>query len=604
MSTIAPALPHWDLTVVYPGLDSSQFAQGFANFVANVDRLIELFDRHGVGSVLDGSGSAGRTAEAFDEVTNVYNEVLNEMETHNAYIYSFLSTDSRSALAQAKYSEYEMQEVRISKLSTRYSAWIGQFDREHLLAKSQVARDHEYVIALAAISAAHQMSPAEEELAAELYPSGGGAWTKLHQTVTSQIMVPIELGGESKTVPMTEIRNLAHDPDPETRERAYRAEISAWEANAAPLAAALNSIKGASLTLLARRRWDSALDLALFQNHIDRETLDAMLAAARESFPDFRRYWQLKSRLLNRERLPWWDLFAPIGSSTQSWSYDDSVEFITEQFGSYSQKMSDFAARAFRENWIDAEPRIGKTGGAFCMPLIRDESRILSNYSPSYSGMSTLAHELGHGYHNLNESIRTMLQRGTPSTLAETASIFCETIIRTAALSQANEQEQIAIIESSLQDSAQVVVDITSRFLFESRVFEGRAQHELSIDDFNTLMLDAQKETYGDGLDPNALHPYMWAVKSHYYEVGHAFYNFPYMFGLLFGLGLYARYLENEQEFKSGYDELLSMTGMADAASLAAGFGINLRSIDFWRSSLALIVANIDCLEALTQSTS
>jgi oligoendopeptidase F len=214
--------------------------------------------------------------------------------------------------------------------------------------------------------------------------------------------------------------------------------------------------------------------------------------------------------------------------------------------------------------------------------------------------MSTLAHELGHGYHNLNESIRTMLQRETPSTLAETASIFCETIIRNAALAQANELDQIAIIESSLQDSAQVVVDITSRFLFESRVFEGRAQHELSIDDFNTHMLDAQKETYGTGLDPNTLHPYMWAVKSHYYDVGHAFYNFPYMFGLLFGLGLYARYLENENEFKAGYDELLSLTGMADASTLAARFGIDLRSTEFWRSSLALIVSDIGRLEALT----
>jgi pepF/M3 family oligoendopeptidase len=587
------------MTVVYPGLDSDQFARGFAAFVSKLDRLAELFDHHNVGAQAEVTDTS-----AFEEVTNALNDFILEEETHGNFIYSFLSTNSRDALAQAKFSEYEIQAVRLSKLETRFNAWIGSLDRAKLLADSQVARDHAYAIELAAIKASHQMSAAEEELAAELYPSGGGAWAKLHQTVTSQIMVAIELDGESKTIPMTEIRNLAHDDDAETRQRAYRAEIAAWEANAAPLAAALNSIKGESLTLLARRRWDSALDLALFQNHIDRETLDAMLAAARESFPDFRRYWQLKARLLGRDKLPWWDLFAPIGSSTQSWSYDDSAKFITEQFGAYSQRISDFAARAFRENWIDAEPRPGKEGGAYCMPLIRDESRILSNYSPSYSGMSTLAHELGHAYHHLNESRRTMLQRDTPSTLAETASIFCETIIRNAALAQANEREQIAIIESSLQDSAQVVVDISSRFLFESRVFEGRAQHELSIEDFNTLMLDAQKETYGDGLDPHALHPYMWAVKSHYYSVGGSFYNFPYMFGLLFGFGLYARYLENEEEFKAGYDDLLSMTGMADAATLAGRFGIDLRSIDFWRSSLALVAADIDRLALLTQVSS
>jgi oligoendopeptidase F len=598
VSTIAPALPHWDMTVFFPGIDTPQFEQAFTDFTSNIDRLSEFFDRFNVGP--DSETADLGSAEAFDEVTNAYNELIAESDFIGNYLYAFISTDSRNTVAQAKFSEFEMQAVRLSKLETRYAAWIGRLDRSKLLANSQVARDHEYVIEQAAIQASHQMSAAEEELAAELYPSGGGGWTKLHQTITSQIMVPIELDGVQKTLPMTEIRNFAHDADPETRQRAYRAEIAAWEANATPLAAALNSIKGESLTLLARRRWDSALDQALFQNHIDRETLDAMLAAARESFPDFRRYWQLKAKLLGREHLPWWDLFAPIGSSTQSWEYGDSTKFIIEQFGTYSQRMSEFAARAFRENWVDAEPRPGKEGGAYCMAVIRDESRILSNYSPSYGGMSTLAHELGHAYHNLNESTRTMLQRGTPSTLAETASIFCETIIRSAALAQATEQEQIAILESSLQDSAQVVVDISNRFLFEAAVFESRAQHELSIDDFNTLMLDAQKETYGDGLDPNALHPYMWAVKSHYYDAGHAFYNFPYMFGLLFGLGLYARYLENENEFKTGYDELLSMTGMADAATLAARFGIDLRSIDFWRASLALIVNDIDRLAALT----
>lgn len=586
------------MTVIYPGLDSPEFSRGFAAFVAKIDHLAALFDSQQVGPA--GDQRAADSATAFDEVTNAYNDLLEESETLGNYIYSFLSTNSRDAVAQARFSEYEMQAVRLSKLATRYTAWIGQLDRAKLIEESAVARDHAYVIELAAIRAAHQMSAPEEELAAELYPTGGGAWTKLHQTVTSQIMVPIELGGESMSIPMTEIRNLAHDPDPETRQRAYMSEIAAWEANAVPLAAALNSIKGESITLLDKRRWDTALDLALFQNHIDRETLDAMLAAARERFPTFRRYWRLKARILDRDRLPWWDLFAPLGESTQSWSYDESTQFIADQFGAYSPRMSEFAARAFRENWIDAEPRPGKEGGAYCMSLRADESRILSNYSPSYSGMSTLAHELGHAYHNLNESIRTTLQKGTPSTLAETASIFCETIIRNAALAQANEQEQIAIIESSLQDSAQVVVDITSRFLFESRVFERRGQHELSIGDFKTLMLEAQKETYGDGLDAQALHPYMWAVKSHYYDVGHAFYNFPYMFGLLFGLGLYARYLENEEEFKAGYDELLSLTGMADAATLAGRFGIDLRSTDFWRSSLALIGDDIDRLASLT----
>ena len=297
--------------------------------------------------------------------------------------------------------------------------------------------------------------------------------------------------------------------------------------------------------------------------------------------------------------MAWYDIFAPVGESTRTWEYPEATDYIVKQFGTYSDKLSGLAARAFSENWIDAEPRSGKRDGAFCMSLRTEESRVLANYKPVYGGVRTLAHELGHAYHNLVKASRTMLQRDTPMTLAETASTFCETIIRGAALQDADEQEQFSILELSLQDSCQIVLDISSRYLFENRVFEKRLQRELSVDEFNELMLQSQKETYGDGLDQNLLHPYMWAVKGHYYSSGLSFYNFPYMFGLLFGLGLYARYEKDPEEFKKGYDDLLSSTGMADAATLAARFGINVRTPEFWRGSLDVLRADINRFEEL-----
>jgi oligoendopeptidase F len=294
-------------------------------------------------------------------------------------------------------------------------------------------------------------------------------------------------------------------------------------------------------------------------------------------------------------------MFAPVSSNENVWEYEDAAAFIIKQFGTFSPRLSVFAARAFREHWIDAEPREGKVDGAYCTPLRKDESRVFANYKASFDGVSTLAHELGHGYHNLNLAQCTMLQRSTPMALAETASIFCETIIRNAALQNAGRQEQIAILEASLQGACQVVIDITSRFLFEQRLFGQRTQRELSIDELNNLMLEAQRETYGDGLDEKALHPYMWAMKPHYYSSRLSFYNYPYMFGLLFGLGLYARYKEDGEKFKSGYDELLSRTGLADAATLAQQFGINIRSVDFWRASFDIVRQDIELFEELTQ---
>ncbi len=228
-----------------------------------------------------------------------------------------------------------------------------------------------------------------------------------------------------------------------------------------------------------------------------------------------------------------------------------------------------------------------------------DASRVLANYRPVYGGMGTLAHELGHAYHNHVLSERTMLQRDIPSTMSETASIFCQTIVRQAALADASAEEQLTILEAELQSACQVVVDISSRFLFEQQVFARRQGRELSACELCELMTDAQGETYGEGLDSEALHPYMWAVKPHYYSPSRSFYNFPYTFGMLFGLGLYARYQADRARFRAGYDDLLASTGMADAASLAARFGIDIRAHAFWRSSLDVVRADIDRFIAL-----
>ncbi|MGA7730316.1 MAG: M3 family oligoendopeptidase [Chloroflexia bacterium] len=598
MTAPTRTLPHWDMTPIFPGLDSPAFEGGFRSLVESIDGITDLFERYEVRRH-DPAPLDDETVARFEEVIARWNDLLDQYHTLSAYIQCILATDTRDNLVQSRFSEMQGQAVRVNLLGTRWIAWVGSLDVEALIERSRQAAEHAFNLRKAWEDAHHLMSPAEEALAAELHPSGGGAWEKLHVNFTSQLSVPLEKEGEVQVLPMSEIRNLAFDPDRSVRQRAYEAEIAAWKRAEVPVAAALNSVKGEVSTLSLKRGWESALDEAISDSNIDRATLDAMLGAARESFPHFRRYLRAKARALGLDRLAWYDIFAPVGESTQVWEYEDATRFITEQFGSYSLRLGSFAERAFREQWVDAEPRVGKRDGAFCAPIRRDESRVFTNFKPSYGGMSTLAHELGHAYHNLNKADRTTLQKSTPMTLAETASIFCETIVRNAALQDATPQEQLSILEASLQSSCQVVVDITSRFLFESRVFDKRRERELSADEFSALMLEAQQETYGDGLDPDALHPYMWAVKPHYYRTGLSFYNFPYMFGLLFGLGLYAQYQKDPEAFQRSYDDLLSSTGLDDAAGLASRFGIEIRTPDFWRASLDIIRADIDRFEAL-----
>lgn len=598
MTATAPALPHWDLTPFFPGLDAPEFAAAKQSFSQHIQELTTLFNEHGIGKQ-EAQALDDATVQTFEVALDHLNALLREQHLLHAYVYCFVTTDSRDNLAQARFSELQRDNVRVTQLEVRFTAWVGSLDVDALLERSPLAREHSFALRRMQQEAQHQMSPDQEALAAELEPSSGTAWSRLHGNITSQLMVTLELDGKQQTLPMSQVRNLASDADRDVRRRAHEAELQVWEQNALPLAAALNSIKGEVNTLAERRKWESALDAALWDNTIDRQTLDAMMTAARESFPDFRRYLRAKAKALGLEKLAWYDLLAPIGEGDGTWEWDDATVFIAEQFGSYSPRLQQFAERAFNEQWIDAEPRAGKRDGAYCISLRGDESRVFSNFKPSFDGVRTLAHELGHAYHNFNLAQRTQLQRQTPMALAETASIFCETIIRQAAMCKANEAEQFAMIEATLKAACGLVVDISSRFLFEQQVFECRKERELSVDELNELMLQGQRDTYGDGLDETTLHPYMWAVKPHYYSPGRSFYNYPYMFGLLFGLGLYARYEQDPEAFKAGYDDLLSSTGLDDAATLAQRFGIDIRTPEFWRSSLDVLRADIDRFEQL-----
>jgi pepF/M3 family oligoendopeptidase len=360
----------------------------------------------------------------------------------------------------------------------------------------------------------------------------------------------------------------------------------------------MNGIKGWVNTLNKHRGRIDALHAPIDQARIDRETLEVMMAAMKESFPTFRRYFKAKAARFGGEALPWWNLFAPTGKLDKSYSFDEAAEFIQANFDKFSPDLSAFAQTAFDHNWIDAEQRPGKRGGAFCMsvPAVK-ESRILCNFDGSLDQVMTIAHELGHGYHNYNmfQAGKTPLQRQTPMTMAETASIMCETIVFNAVMETISDpQAELALLETALISDAQVIVDIYSRFLFEKEVFERREKSELSADELCEIMEDAQSQTYGEGLDPAYRHKFMWTWKPHYYYAGLSFYNFPYAFGMLFGVGLYAIYQQRGADFIPDYKQLLSSTGEAPAAELAARFDIDIRSKAFWADSLAVVGGRIN----------
>jgi pepF/M3 family oligoendopeptidase len=500
-------------------------------------------------------------------------------------------------------SEFEQMMVKANILNTRFQAWAGKLGKAAIkkAAKTNAsAKAHEFALLESAEQAKYLMSEAEEALAAELTLSGGNAFGKLQGTVTSQLTVDFELDGRMQKMPMPALINLRSHPDESVRRRAYEAENQAWEGVKEVLAACMNGVKGETLTLDKKRGREDAIHASLDFARIDRATLEAMLGAMRDSFPMFVRYFKHKAKLLGNPsgRLAWWDLFAPMGKTDKVYSWDEARDFIVANFNKFSPELGTFAKRAFDNRWIDAEQREGKRGGAFCMGVEGvKESRILANFDGSFDQVSTLAHELGHAFHNecAYQAGKTPIQQNTPMTLAETASIMCETIATEAALAQTTDpQEALAILEAQMNNASQVVVDIYSRYLFEKEVFERRAKSELSADELSEIMERAQKASYGEGLDEKHLQKFMWTWKPHYYQSGFSFYNYPYTFGLLFATGLYAIYQKRGAEFVPEYKRLLAATGEARAADLADQFGINIRTKKFWADSLAIIGRRVD----------
>lgn len=587
------ALPTWDLTSLFPSVDGPEVSEAERLLAQSLADLAELYGRHDVRGHSEPVGRDVVDGIVVGEVLHTTNAVSEDLRRLMAFAHGHVSGDATDAAAQTLLSRLRALRADLAVLESRLDAWVGWADPDALAAASETTQAHAWPLQKAARRAAHQMSEAEEALAARLRVTGSSAWSQLYNDVTSGLAATVShADGREESLPIFAVRGLATNPDPTVREAAFRAELAAWKENATPIAAALNAIKGESLALCQRRRWDEPLDEALEANAVDRPTLDALNAAVDAALGDFERYLATKASVLGKEKCAFWDLYAPVGVG-RDWGWDEAVDAVKDAFAGYSLELADLASHALASEWVDAGPRSGKVGGAFCMPVGDGESRLLMNFDGSFDAVHTLAHELGHAYHNRTLRHRTALQRVTPMPLAETASIFCEAILTDQALAQAVDgDERLMVLEVDLQAACKIVVDIRSRFLFETEVFTHRRTSDVSVHELCEIMDTAQAAAYGDGLDAVARHPYMWAAKPHYY--GSTFYNWPYTFGLLFGLGLYARWRDDPASFRQRYDEMLASTGLAPATELAARFGIDLHDQAFWASSLDVIRSRID----------
>ena len=589
-------IPLWSLESIYPSIESKEHQEAKSNLKNGLSELASLV-------------ATKPSREDFPSWLNSYlekyNKTISLFQSMYAYAHAIYSCDTTNTaflnnLSQIEQALVEVQDIDFlfTKILTEHKQALPTFYTAYPQYTSYSFILNEYIE-----GDSHYMSREEENLANSLQRYASSAWSRLQEQIISSL-VDAETG---KT--FNELRNEAYAQERNVRKTAFEKERALLKSSEIAIAACLNNIKGATLELNKKRSWEEPIDKALFANRLSKKSLDALISAIEDSLPFWQDYLKTKARLLGLEKCEFYDLFAPLVSENTKekiWSFAEAQKYIIETFGQFSKSLADFAQKAFENNWIDAKVRQGKVGGAYCTDFpYHKEPRVLSNFTGTFSDILTLAHELGHAYHFDCIKDEDFSLSHYPMTLAETASIFAETVVMHDAIGRSQGFEKVKLIESSLSDSAQVLVDILSRFYFERSVFEHKKEGELSAQDFSRLMKEAQEKTYGSGLTDKK-HDLMWAVKGHYYGPDLDFYNFPYAFGLLFARSLFAVHKENtangDSSFPTTYIELLKNTGRFSCEEVCAQAGFDIQTKAFWKKGIDSFVEELAEMKAYAQS--
>ena len=572
---------NWDLTVFYKDFDDPEFKDDLARLPKEIDAF-----------------TAAIAAPAEDEVEKLVSLVHQEealsnlFERLNLMIGLTLSVDANNKAANAAMAPLMRAVMGSSLASNAFSRYLASLENlDAIIDADDELKARAFALREAAEDAKHQLPEPLEKPVLNMQLSGGDAFSQLRDKLDATLLVDYD----GKQIPLSAVRALAYDGDADTRRRAYEAELASYKKIELPMSFCLNNLKAEGETMAALKGYKGVLDMALAHSRMDEKTLEAMWTAIREALPELREYFKAKGRLLGHENgLPFYDLFAPVGQSTRTYTVEEARALLLDLFGKFCPEMGEMMRTAFDEGWIDMYPREGKSGGAFCSGYYaKNISRVMTNFAGSASDVSTLAHELGHAFNNRMLHHKPIMMTETPMPLAETASTFNETLLISQLLKTATPEEELTLLDSCLTEQTQTMVDIYSRFLFEQKVVAAQADHALDVDELKETMLWAQEQSYGDGLDPEYRHPYMWACKSHYYSTGVHFYNFPYAFGGLFARGLYARYEKEGEAFVPVYCDLLSRFGSDTIANVTASVGIDVTTPDFWREAVESVLVQV-----------
>jgi len=588
--------PTWDLDVIFPGQSDSK---AFRQFVNEVSEEIESVTESVNNLEANGSG------EDWEHVLQRVELITKKTREMGAFI-SCLSaqdvTDKQADIYVAKRAQIAAAHSALTKIVDQKLGAVTEANWDLLLEREAI-KPLQFILTERRERAREQLSKNEEILIGDLAVDGYHAWNQMYETIVGNMQIDIKEDGKVQHYSVGQTANKLSTSDRKQREYVFRQMSAAWKANEGLFGQTLNHLAGFRLQTYKHYGWDNVLKEPLAKNRMKEETLNTMWGAIEKHKPLFADYLHQKASLLNLDKLSIYDVNAPIQSKMEKKSYDEGAAFIVEQFRGFSPQMADFAQMAFENRWIEAEDRAGKRPGGFCTSFpLSEQTRIFMTYSGTPSNIATLAHELGHGYHQYVMNDMNGLNQGYAMNVAETASTFAEMIVADASVKMAaTDEEKLALLEDKVSRSVAFFMNIHARFLFETRFYEERKQGMVSTDRLNKLMVEAQKEAYCESL--SEYDPHFWASKLHFHITGVPFYNFPYTFGYLFSQGIYAYAKDYEGDFEAKYTALLRDTGRMNVEELAEKhLQVDLTKPEFWENAIEICKQDVQEFLELAKS--
>jgi pepF/M3 family oligoendopeptidase len=583
----------WDMDCIFPGGAASP------EFAAFRDTLTQDIDKVGreiedLPKKLDGT-----SFEAWIKLLLLFQDVYKRFVHADHYAFCLTAQDVNDERAMVILEEMSSKEAALEAIRTGIedlAIAVGDDAWQKLVSDRRLVGSAFFWDELRR-NASLKMEPRLEKLAAELAVNGYHAWNRLYTKMAGDLRAEFEEEGKTENLSMGQLANRMSSPDREVRRRAFEALETSWRKTEALAAMELNSLAGFRLSLYKQRGWESPLFETYLMGRVQEKTIEAMWKAVAVGLKAMKDYVAAKKRILSIDAFRWYDQGAPLGEVEKKYEYGEAADFVVKHLTSFSTELGEFARKAIDDRWIEAEDRTGKAGGGFCagFPVIQ-QSRIFMTFSGNYNEMMTLAHELGHAYHSWVLRDRDYFARFYPMGLAETASTFNEMLVTDAALEAADsEAEKVSLLDKKIQEHLAMFCNIRARFIFESAFHNERRKGSLPKERLSELMVEAQKEAFGDILAEDGYHPLFWCSKMHFSETGVPFYNWPYTFGHLFAGGIYDRAKREGPGFEERYRALLADTGSMVCEDVARKhLDVDLSGPEFWDDAVGRACRDVE----------